>query len=198
MDVISVTRKERFRRIRDTFIMLMWVLARQFSHELQRFGLTLPQFVAVATLAACEEPCTMSDLTKVTLQDAPTMTGITDRLVKMKLVERTRSETDRRVVLVQITPAGIELLSQIRCEVLDVLMEDYLAMANNDEPPDLDRMLEFFEKTLEYILRVHLKRRHSLDADDLDAEIEKIRHFLKNPISDDTPELVEKTISPLG
>jgi DNA-binding MarR family transcriptional regulator len=188
----SVHREERIKRIRDTFIMLTWVFARQFSQELQRFGLTLPQFVAMAALVGCKQACTMSDLTRVTLQDAPTMTGITDRLVKMKLVERTRSETDRRVVLVQATPAGIELLSRIRAEVLERAKNNYLALADSDELADLDRLLEFFEQSLEYVLRIHLKRRHSLDAAELDIEIEKIRSFLKDPIDDNEPEFQEQ------
>ena len=199
MTVMSVAREERIKRIRDTFIMLAWVLARQLSQELlQRFGLTLPQFVALAALAGCKEACTMSDLTRVTLQDAPTMTGITDRLVKMKLVERTRSETDRRVVLVQATPAGIELLNRIRDEVLDRARTGYLALAENDELADLDRLLEFFEQSLEYLLRVHLKRRHALDAPELDVEIEKIRSFLKNPIDEVETGVPEQAMSPQG
>jgi DNA-binding MarR family transcriptional regulator len=197
MTVTSVPLEERLKRIRDDFIMLVWVFARLFSQELQRFGLTLPQFVALAALAGCKEACTMSDLTRVTLQDAPTMTGITDRLVKMKLVERTRSEADRRVVLVRATPPGIELLNQIRNEVLERTRNDYLAWADNDELTDLDRLLEFFEQSLEYILRIHLKRRHSLDAPELDVEIEKIRSFLKSPIHENESEAQQQTVSPL-
>lgn len=197
MSVMSVPREERIRRIRDAFIMLAWVFARLFSQELQRFGLTLPQFVALAALAGCKEACTMSDLTRVTLQDAPTMTGITDRLVKMKLVARTRSEADRRVVLVQATPAGSKLLSRIRDEVLERTRNDYLALADDGELADLDRLLEFFEQSLEYVLRVHLKRRHSLDNPELDVEIEKIRSFLKSPIDVNEPEVQDHTVSPL-
>jgi DNA-binding MarR family transcriptional regulator len=198
MTVTSVPREERIKRIRDTFIMLVWVFARLFSQELQRFGLTLPQFVALAALVGCKEACTMSDLTRVTLQDAPTMTGITDRLVKMKLVERTRSEADRRVVLVQATPPGIELLSRIRSEVLERTRNDYLGLADNDELADLDRLLEFFDQSLEYILRIHLKRRHSLDAPELDVEIERIRSFLKRPIDENEPQAQQQPITPLG
>ena len=198
MTVMSAAREERLKRIRDAFIMLAWIFARQFSQELQRFGLTLPQFVALAALAGSKEACTMSDLTRVTLQDAPTMTGITDRLVKMKLVERTRSETDRRVVLVQATPAGIELLNRIRGEVLDRARTDYLALADSDELADLDRLLEFFEQSLDYVLRVHLQRRHSLDAPELDVEIEKIRSFLKNPTDEIETEVQEEVVSAHG
>ena len=199
MTLTSVPREERIKRIRETFITLTWVFARQFSQELQRFGLTLPQFVALATLAGCKEACTMSELTKVTLQDAPTMTGITDRLVKMELVERTRSETDRRVVLVQPTPTGIKLLDRIRDEVMDrAAKDDYLALAESDELVDLDRLLDFFEQSLEYLLRVHLKRRHSLEDADLDVETEKIRSFLRSRIGESKPEAQEPAVTALG
>ncbi|GAB4545634.1 MAG: hypothetical protein Kow0063_39750 [Anaerolineae bacterium] len=196
MTTTSISREERIKRIRDTFITLVWVFARQFSQELQRFGLTLPQFVAIAALVGYRQACTMSDLARVTLQDAPTMTGIMDRLVKMKLVQRTRSETDRRVVLVQATPAGIELLERIREEVLERAKDEYLALADSNEMEDLDRLMEFFEQSLEYILRIHLKRRHSLDAAELDVEIEKIRSFLKGlPGEDHPPPLREASLA---
>ena len=198
MTVTPVPREERIKRIRDTFITLMWVFARQFSQELQRFGLTLPQFVAIAALAGCREACTMSELTKLTLQDAPTMTGIMDRLVKMKLVVRTRSETDRRVVLVQTTPSGIKLLDRIREEVMDRTKDDYLALADSDELDDLDRLLEFFEQSLDYILRIHLKRRHSLDDADLDIETERIRSFLRNRFEENKPEAQEQAVTAVG
>jgi len=116
----------------------------------------------------------------------------------MKLVERTRSETDRRVVLVQATPAGIELLNRIRGEVLDRARTDYLALADSDELADLDRLLEFFEQSLDYVLRVHLQRRHSLDAPELDVEIEKIRSFLKNPTDGIETEVQEEVVSAHG
>ncbi|MCR4423507.1 MAG: MarR family transcriptional regulator [candidate division WOR-3 bacterium] len=39
--------------------------------------------------------------------------GLVDRLVKKRLVERDRSTEDRRVVLVQLTPAGIKTAQQL-------------------------------------------------------------------------------------
>jgi DNA-binding MarR family transcriptional regulator len=121
----------------------------------------------------------MSDLTKVTLQDPPTMTGIIDRLIKMQLVQRTRSEADRRVVLVQATPAGTELVRRIR-DRMDHDATDYTTLT--DELSDPDRLLDYFEQLLEYILRMHLKSRHALGDADLDAEVEKLRLFLREPI----------------
>jgi hypothetical protein len=116
----------------------------------------------------------------------------------MKLVERTRSEADRRVVLVQATAAGIELLNRIRDEVLDRARTDYLALADSDELADLDRLLEFLEQSLDYVLRIHLQRRHLLDAPELDVEIEKIRSFLKNPADEIETEAQEQVVSAHG
>jgi DNA-binding MarR family transcriptional regulator len=39
--------------------------------------------------------------------------GLVDRLVKKRLVVRDRSAADRRVVLVQLTPAGIKTAQQL-------------------------------------------------------------------------------------
>src|ERR1700752_1318297 len=118
MTALTPSREERIKTIHDAFFALMWISKRQFAQRLQTFGLTHPQFITLATLTAHKKACTMSDLINVTFQDAPTMTGVIDRLVKMQLVERTRSETDRRVVLVEVTPAGSGLVQQIDEQML--------------------------------------------------------------------------------
>jgi DNA-binding MarR family transcriptional regulator len=167
------TREERIRAIHDAFIALMWISKRQFAHRLQAFGLTHAQFITLTTLAAHKQACTMSDLINVTLQDAPTMTGVIDRLVKMKLVERSRSETDRRVVLVQTTPTGMELVQQID--------EQTLCDASNGFARLTDEDLNVLEQLLQYILRMHIDHTVSPEAD-LDTELEKLRLFGRDPI----------------
>ncbi len=49
------------------------------------------------------------------------MTGIVDRLLKMKLVDRTRDENDRRLVRVSLTEAGREILRNALNERLERL-----------------------------------------------------------------------------
>ncbi len=173
-EVPAPSRTERIKAIHDAFIGLMWIAKRQFAHRLQAFGLTPPQFITLANLAAHKQTCTMSDLTNVTFQDAPTVTGIMDRLVKMKLVERTRSETDRRVVLVQATPAGVDLVNQVEEQSLCDAEISYAAMS--------DEELALFEQLLKHILRAHLARFTPRSDADLEAELEKLRLFKKDPI----------------
>lgn len=173
MNKTTLSREERIRRVHDTFISLMWVSKRQLSLRLQSYGLTYSQFTALAALAAHQKPCAMRDLTEATLQDPPTMTGVVDRLLKMKLVHRTRSETDRRVVLVQVSPQGIELFNQIETDMLKDAA-DYNILT--------DEELEALEQLSIYILRIHLGKFKSPTETDIEAEIEKLRIFKSDPI----------------
>lgn len=174
MAVPAPSREERIRTIHDAFIALMWISKRQFGQRLQGFGLTHPQFMALAALTAHGTACTMSDLITVMFQDAPTMTGVIDRLVRMKLVDRTRSERDRRVVLVQATPAGVELVKQIDEQTLCDAEAGFANLTDED--------LSALEQLLRYILRMQIGRFTSSSAADLDAEIEKLRLFRRDPI----------------
>jgi DNA-binding MarR family transcriptional regulator len=170
----ALSREERIKALDEAFISLMWMVKQQISQRLQRFGLTHPQFIVLASLTGHQQPCTMSDLTNVTFQDPPTMTGIIDRLVKMKLVQRTRSDTDRRVVLAEVTPKGMALVRSIEEERLNDAKSGYAAFSDED--------LTALEDLLRYILRMHLSRYKPLQDADLDAEIEKLRIFKNDPI----------------
>jgi DNA-binding MarR family transcriptional regulator len=174
MAVTILPREQRIKAIHDAFIALMWISKRQFAQRLQRFGLTLPQYIALATLASHNQPCTMTDLINVTLQDAPTMTGILDRLVKMGLAERTRSEVDRRVVLVQASQNGAAMVQQIEAQTLSEAQCNYATMADDE--------LAYFEQLLRHILRMHLGPNPSFQDADLDAEINRLRLFRNDPI----------------
>lgn len=174
MNTPPVSREERIRAIKEAFHFLLWVAVRQFSHLLQPFGLTFPQFFALAALAAHKQTCTMRDLTSVTFQDPPTMTGIVDRLVKMKLVQRTRSETDRRVVLVQASPTGIDLVYQIKEKTMQDALSGYATFTDDE--------LTMLEQLLRYKLQTYIGRYRSLQDGELEIEIEKLKNFMRDPI----------------
>ena len=168
------SREERIRAIKNLFHYLMWVATRRFTQLLQPFGLTLAQFFVMAVLVARKQPCTMHDLTNITFQDPPTMTGIVDRLVKMGLVRRARSETDRRVVLVETTPVGLDLLKQVNEKIMQDAEAGYATLTDDD--------LDNFEQLLRYKIRTHIGRFKSLQDDELDAEIEKLHNLATDPM----------------
>lgn len=80
--------------------------------EVTRRGLSMSHFIALRALQA-EAPCTMSKLTECLDLTHGASTGIIDRLAKDGLVDRTSSPQDRRVVNVQLTPAGGALLREL-------------------------------------------------------------------------------------
>ena len=55
--------------------------------------------------------CTPSDIAQQFGITLGAVTGFVDRLYKLGLITRTRSEEDRRVVIIQLSPKGIEPLT---------------------------------------------------------------------------------------
>jgi DNA-binding MarR family transcriptional regulator len=66
-------------------------------------GITLPQSMVIGALYECGEMKITEISSKINLSNS-TISGIVDRLEKQMLVVRTRSDVDRRVVHVKVTP----------------------------------------------------------------------------------------------
>lgn len=109
--------------VAQLLMLLGWLQRRQFAQSLAGCGLTIPQFYTLVTIHRCEKGCTMGMLAEETHQCSATMTGIIDRLLKMGLVERTRDESDRRLVMVCLTADGQALLRNTLNERLNGLRE---------------------------------------------------------------------------
>jgi DNA-binding MarR family transcriptional regulator len=79
------------------------------SQEMSRqFGLTGPQSEVLRNLVK-KGSLSSADLSRMAYRTPANITGIIDRLEKKGLVERIRKEGDRRVVLIALTEAGLEL-----------------------------------------------------------------------------------------
>lgn len=98
--------------MRNKLMRLNWLQHRRFAQEIADLKLTVPQFFTLSTLESLGGKASMGELARATYQVSATMTGIIDRLVRDGLVERQRAETDRRSVIVVITPKGQELVDQ--------------------------------------------------------------------------------------
>jgi DNA-binding MarR family transcriptional regulator len=71
----------------------------------KRYGLTGPQLMILKDLAAHEETSVGEVAKRISLSQA-TVTSVLDRLENFGYVKRTRSEQDKRKVIVRIVPAG--------------------------------------------------------------------------------------------
>ena len=62
----------------------------------------------------CQQPCNLSELAQLNAVSLPTMSGTISKMVQHGYVQRTRSQRDRRQVILEITPKGQALLDQLK------------------------------------------------------------------------------------
>lgn len=77
-------------------------LSQQFRSHFGKLNLTFPQALVLSVLGG-EGPMPISQLAERTGSANSTVSGIVDRLEKLGLARRTRSETDHRVIYVETT-----------------------------------------------------------------------------------------------
>jgi DNA-binding MarR family transcriptional regulator len=87
---------------------LLKTLCRQEESELMSFDLTMPQFKILSLLYG-RGPMRMNGLAKLLNRNMSTATGIADRLVEEKLIQRQEDPEDRRAVIIRLTEKGQEL-----------------------------------------------------------------------------------------
>lgn len=112
-----------------------------------KMNLTFPQTLALTILSA-DGPMPISALAKVTGSANSTTSGIVDRLEKVGLLRRVRSQTDRRVIYVEVT----EKYKAIHAESKNHALERFSnAVSGLDERElgEVLRGLTLLENTLE-------------------------------------------------
>jgi DNA-binding MarR family transcriptional regulator len=90
------------------------------SERLLRLGVSMAQVHIMYTLQRTGE-MTMSHLADVLNVSLSNATGLIDRMEERGFIERYRVPTDRRIVLVRLTPSGEALLGEV-----DALSDDLL------------------------------------------------------------------------
>jgi DNA-binding MarR family transcriptional regulator len=83
------------------------------------FGLTMPQFNILRILRGAGTEITVNTVKDRMIEKSPNTTRLMDKLIDKGFISRTRCGDDRRVVYVQISKLGLDLLAEI-----DVKFED--------------------------------------------------------------------------
>ena len=91
-------------------------MAQQFRAHFGRLNLTFPQALVLNVLGECG-PVPISVLAERTGSANSTISGIVDRLEKLGLAQRKRSEQDRRVIYVEATQQYHELRKKAETNV---------------------------------------------------------------------------------
>lgn len=77
------------------------------------YGLSPQQYNILRILRGAKEPLKVQVIKSRMIDRSPNVTRLTDKLIDKGLIERLNCETDRRVVHIQITKKGLELLAKI-------------------------------------------------------------------------------------
>ncbi|HEY1603372.1 MAG TPA: MarR family transcriptional regulator [Pirellulales bacterium] len=85
---------------------------------LRRQGLTGSQYNVLRILRGAAEPLPCSEIAERMIARDPDMTRLLDTLERQGWISRTRSQADRRMVLSEITPAGLALLAPLDSAVV--------------------------------------------------------------------------------
>lgn len=75
---------------------------------------------------------TMTELSNELLMSKQQLTPMIDKLVAKNLVQRKYDSNDRRLITINITPLGLELLDTIKENALKILADRFSSLDNTD------------------------------------------------------------------
>lgn len=103
---------EKFRMLASIVFTGSWVRNR-FAEFIKPYGLSPQQFNILRILRGANDWISMQEVRNRMVEKSPNATRLCDKLVEKKLLERLRSEEDRRVVHLKILDKGLQLLKRI-------------------------------------------------------------------------------------
>ena len=113
-----------------------WRLA--VNRRLKDLGMSQASWVAVSAIA---QPLSQSELAQELGVESATLVPLLNRLVDLGLVERVKTERDKRKRLLIATAKGLEVYQQVKT-VADELREEILTAITPDEQQQTQRVLE--------------------------------------------------------
>jgi len=121
-------------------IVFLYTESRRITKEAARqYGLTGPQLTVLKLLEGVGD-LSLSALSEQIRRRNNTVTGIVDRMVAAGLVVRARSEEDRRVIHIRLTPEGRRLARETPVRPMAVFQEALVSLTRT-ERSDLSRIL---------------------------------------------------------
>lgn len=134
--------QELARLFHDIEISIKHMMRREFEN----LGITMPQGMVIGTLFR-KKNVKISDLSEALGLSNSTISGIVDRLERQNIVLRERSEEDRRVVHVRLSPAFEEMHNKFHFRA-GMVFEKILSNADPGDINDIYRGLNVLKKCL--------------------------------------------------
>jgi len=114
-----------------------WISSKQNTF-FKDFGVSPQQFNILRILRGAGKPLKVQTIKERMIERAPNATRLMDKLCSKKLIERIACPEDRRVVHIDITKEGLNLLEDISNEMND----DYIKNLTEDEAGLLSDLLD--------------------------------------------------------
>lgn len=112
-----------------------------FNEFLKPFGISNQQFNILRILKGAGDWVAMNDIKNLMIEKSPNATRLADKLLNKELIERERSATDRRVVYLQITQKGLDLLNEIEDKDKGVV-EEMLGRITDREAKQASKIID--------------------------------------------------------
>ena len=100
--------------------------------------ITIQQYNILRILRGAGEAVTVKTVKDRMIQKSPNSTRLMDKLCDKNLIERTRCESDRRVVYVKISDKGLGILDKIDIEKID----NHMNSITEEEAKTLNTILD--------------------------------------------------------
>jgi DNA-binding MarR family transcriptional regulator len=114
----------------------------RFERLFREYGLTPSQYNILRILRGEARPMPVLEIAERTVTVVPGITGLIDRLERAEFVGRRRCTEDRRVVFVEITATGLDVIGRLDRPVLDL----HKKLMGHLSPKELKELIRLLEK----------------------------------------------------
>ncbi len=132
--------------ILTTYLQVSQHLSQQFRSHFKKMDLTFPQALALNVLGA-EGPMPISKLAEKTGSANSTTSGVVDRLERLGLARRTRSELDHRVIQVEATEKYAQIMARAETGASEYF-DSLLCNLSEEDRTVVARGLELLDRAL--------------------------------------------------
>lgn len=138
-DINSTFKNEKQKALINILYTANWI--NSFQNEFfKSFGISPQQYNILKILNGANQPLKVQTIKDRMIERSPNATRLMDKLCAKNLIERIPCEDDRRVVHIEITANGKQLLESISSEFYETLVEKLTATEAQQLNHILDKM----------------------------------------------------------
>ena len=137
--------KTNFSNSKDRFMANLMFTSHYFQNlfvdMLKPYGLSPQQLNVLRILRGTRDGMTVNSIKDLMVDKAPHLTRLSDKLIDKNLIERKRSDNDRRVVFLKISENGLKLLKKMDNDKLFDKM-NYIEVITEEEAEKFSEILD--------------------------------------------------------